>query len=97
MLYTMKEWCTPTGHWHTGFVDTFAGDAAAWYQPARILNISPASFVSLVINEYKPDEITVLGRDSDSPGFIFSWNSQTAMRRYKNFINRKAREVNFQI
>ena len=97
MLYQMKEWCTLTGHWHTGFIDSFAGDRAAWYHPARILGISPASFLSLVIKDYKPDEVIVLGRDGDNPGFIFSWESQSAMRRYKNFINRKAREINYQV
>lgn len=97
MLYQMKEWQTVTGKWHAGFIDTFAGDAAAWYQPARILNISPADYLSLVINEYKPDHIWVLGKDGDNPSFIFSWDSQSAMRRYKNFINRKAREINYQV
>ena len=97
MLFKMSEWESATGKWRCACVDNLSGGSSAWWLPARILGISPADYVSLVINEYKPDDVWVLGRDSENPAFIFSWNNQTKMRLYKNFINRKAREVNFQI
>ena len=93
----MKEWQSPTERFHCACVDNLSGGSSAWWHPARILGISPADYVSLVINEYKPDQITVLGKDSDNPAFIFAWNSQSAMRKFKNFINSKARAINYQI
>lgn len=92
-VWKASEWESELG-WHANCVDNLAHDSALWYHPARILNITPAAFVELLINEYKPDKITY---NAEKNVLLFSWKSQTQMRKYKNWINAAARKVNYQI
>ena len=93
MLYKLSEWESESG-WHAGCVDNLASNSNAWWLPARILNISPAAFVEWVIKEYQPDDVYF---SEEKCLFFFSWKSQEKERKYKNYINKKARERNFQI
>ena len=96
MIWQAKEWETPVSGWHCGCVDDLAHDSNAWYIPARILGISPAEFIKLLVTEYKPDHIHFLDENGNC-FFSYSWDSQAAMRRFKNNLNKIAREKNFQI
>lgn len=96
-LFQMTEWVSPTGKWHCACVSNLKENSSAWYLPARILGISPAEYLLFVIENYKPDDISVLNKDSNDLIILFSWNEQKNMRKFKNYINKKAREVNFQI
>lgn len=93
MLYKMSEWETSSG-WHCGNVEAVGKNSNAWWYPARILKLSPADYIAFVINQYKPDYIHF---NKQAFLFTFSWKNQSKMREFKNFINRKARESNFQI
>ena len=92
MLYRCEEWESPTG-WHCNCVINLAGGSSIWYLPARILNISPAAFVELMITEYNANAFI----DKEKCLVFFTWQKQSDMRRWKNFINKKAREINFQL
>lgn len=92
MLYKSSEWESASG-WNCNCVDDLAGWAGLWYTPARILNISPAAFVELLITQYNAKIYY-----NEKTCFVsYYWEKQDDMRKFKNFINRKAREVNFQI
>ena len=93
MVYKQTEWESPSG-WHCNCVDNLGGGSGTWYYPARILGISPAEFVSFLMTNFKPDKFYY---DPESCFCSWCWNKQADMRKYKNFINKKAREVNFQI
>lgn len=93
MLYQMKAWNSISG-WHCGCVDKLGQNSNAWWYPARILGISPAEFISLLLEEYKPDRISY---NLDKNVLLYSFKSEIAMKKYMNFINKKAREVNFQV
>jgi hypothetical protein len=94
MLYKCTEWQGATGKWNCNCVDNLAGGSGTWYYPARILGVSPAEFISLLIKDFKPDDTYF---NPETCYFSWSWKKQEDMRKYKNWINRKAREVNFQI
>ena len=94
MLYKCTEWETTMG-WHCNCTDNLAGGSSLWFLPARILNISPAALIDLMATKYKAD-VTFVGTD-DKFIILFTWKKQSDCRTWKNFINRKAREVNFQI
>ena len=94
MIFRLSEWQSPTGYWHCGCTDDLAHDSGAWYLPARILNLAPAQYIKLVLEEYKPDDYFL---DADKCLFFFSWKSQIAEARFRNYINKKAREVGFTI
>ena len=93
MLYKQTEWESESG-WHCGCVDNLGKNSNAWYLPARILGLNPADYIKFIIKNYKPDNIWV---DSEKYLVFFSWKNQSDMRLFKNFINKKARECNFQI
>ena len=94
MLYQMKEWEDINGKWHCNCVDDLGGNAGLWYVPARILGISPAEYIKLVIETYKPDDVYF---NKENCLCFWSWTNQVNMRKFKNMINATARKKNFQI
>ena len=93
MLYKCEEWQSGSGLWHCGCMENLAGGSNEWYLPARILGLSPAAFVQYMIKEFNP----LVTANKEKGLVFFSWQKQADMRKYKNFINKKARECNFQI
>ena len=92
-IWKATEWETTSG-WHCNCVDDLAKSSAAWWRPARILKISPAQFLEILLTKYKPDNFSY----NKETGFCcWSWKSQTQMRLYKNWINAEARKANYQI
>ena len=94
MLYQQTEWQSLTGAWHCNCVDKLSNGSGAWYLPARLLELTPAEFIDFLITNFKPDHFSY---DKEKCFCCWSWNNQTDMRKYKNYINKKAREKNFQI
>jgi len=94
MLYKMTEWQSSSGLWYCNCVDDLAHNSGVWYLPARILDLTPAAYIEYMIKNFKPDRIYA---DKESCFISFSWKNQADMRLWKNFINKKAREKNFQI
>ena len=94
MLYKMSEWESVGSGWHCGCLDNLAQDSNLWYLPARILGLSPAAFIELLVTKYQPDHFYY---NKDSGFLSYSWSNQSKMRVYKNMINAEARKANFQI
>ena len=93
MLYHQSEWESVSG-WHCNCVDNLGKDSGAWWHPARILGVSPAQFIAILIERFKPDTFYY---NAETCFCSWSWKSQAAMRKYKNWINAEARRVNYQI
>ena len=93
MLYKMTEWKSASGKWYCNCVDDLAGTAGLWQTPARILDLTPAAYVKFVVEHYHPD----VYYNEEKCLVFFSWKDQSQMREFKRFINKKAREKNFQI
>lgn len=94
MLYECKEWQGTSGVWYCEHTASFPRDVQKWIVPARILQVTPADFIQLLIDEFEPDKIY---HNEDCSFVGWGWTSQAKMRKYKNWINQKARERNFQI
>ena len=70
--------------------------ASLWYTPARMLNMELADYVKMLIERFEVDHISYGGTEYHEAGvLVYSWDSQAKMRVFKNFINKKARELNF--
>ena len=95
MLYKMSEW-ENNGRFHCGCVDDLAHDSGVWYLPCRFLDLTPAQYLEMVITKFKPDDFYYSMKDNTC-FCSWSWSKQSDMRLFKNFINKKAREKNFQI
>ena len=91
-LYKCGEW-ESNGKIYVNDTSELAGLACEWWVPARIWGIAPAAYVELLVNKYKVDHI------SFNKILIFSWDSEhlALARKYKNELNKRAREINFTI
>lgn len=92
MLYKMTEW-ESCGKWHCNCVDHLGTNGGHWIHPARILGLTAADYVKFVIDNYNP----IVYHNDDCSLVFFSWEKQSDMRKFKNYINKKAREVDYQI
>ena len=93
-LYQMSEWEGATGIFYCNCIDNLGSPDLFWYTPARMLGISPADYIKMIIEKYQAD-ITFF--DKEKCFFSFGWTNQTKMRKFKNFINSEARKKNFLI
>ena len=73
-------------------VSDLGGVSGYWWIPARILNMDPADYILLLKEQFAPD----LLKYTENGVLVFGWYNELACRKYKNWINKKAREVNFQ-
>jgi hypothetical protein len=91
-LYKASIWQGTSKKWYVGDVEDLGHGSGAWWIPSRILNTTPANFVQLLIDQFKVSKI-VYNKDKDF--LFFYWDRESDARKYKNWINKKAREVNF--
>lgn len=87
-IYNVSEWETVRG-FHCGDVSDLAHNSNAWWIPCRILGITPEDYVKMLIEQFKVDYLRYSIKDNI---LFFSWNNQTDMRKYKNFINKISKE-----
>lgn len=87
--------------WDDGFGNYYVNDCTdlksirgLWWVPARMLGISPAEYVELLIVRFKVDKIKYL---QEADVLIYSWNSLQKARDFKNWLNAEARKRNFMI
>ena len=88
-LYQMTEW-ESNGYWHCGDVSDLGHMSNAWWYPMRILELDINEYV-LLLKEYG----AVNFHYPDANVLLFTWQNQTAMRRFKNLINRTAKQKKF--
>ncbi|AXF52278.1 MAG: hypothetical protein [Caudoviricetes sp.] len=88
-IYSVSEWKSATGDYHCGDVSDLGNNSNAWWIPCRILGISPEEYVKMLVEQFKVD---YLRYEKDSNVLFFSWKTQSSMRKYKTFINKKAKE-----
>lgn len=88
-LYKATEWQSASGKWFCNDIEELAGIGSLWWVPARMLNLTPAQYIEMLVKDFKPDYLKF------DKILIFSWNSQSNMRKYKNFINAEARKRKF--
>lgn len=94
-IYKMSEWESGAGGaWYCNDIEDLGNNSGVWWHPARILDIPPSDLVKLLIDKYKVDNISY---NYENNVLIYSWKSQAEMRKFKNFINQKAREKNYRI
>ena len=92
-LLKYDEW-ESTGYWHCNDTTDLGHGSSLWWLPAKMLNMTPAEYLKMVIEKFKPDDIYY----SDDCSFVgWSWKSQTKMRVFKNWINAEARKHNYLI
>lgn len=91
-LLKYVEWQDASGNWLCNDTSDLCSMRGLWWVPARMLGISPAEYVQLLIDKFKPDYIRY---NEEANVLVYSWRKQAAMRLFKNWLNAQARAHNF--
>ena len=86
----LTEWQTISG-WHCADVEDLANNSAHWLHPARLLGMTPADYIKWAIDFCNP----IVTCNSDYTIDHFRWDRQSDMRKFKNYINKIAREKKY--
>jgi len=87
-IYNAEVW-ESNGRYYVGDVSALsAGSNKWWYQP-RIFQLSPVEFVKLMIEKYNA---TIVGYRNETAVLIFYFTSLVEARKYKNDLNKLARD-----
>lgn len=89
-LYQVSEWQGATGKWYCGDTNNLAAKYCQWMVPVRLLGMTPANYAEMLIKTFHAD----VSYSLESNFLHVSWKNQADMRKYKNFINQKARLAN---
>lgn len=90
LLY--QEWQSQTGNWYCNDVKDLGGISGLWWIPARMMDMSLTDYISWLIKNYKPDNISWNGKI-----LIFSWAKEHygLCHKFVLDINRIARNKHF--
>jgi len=95
MLYIEKEYQMGE-YWYSFCKDNLGKKYQQWLVPCRLLDITPAEFAELLVKEY--GSIVKYSPNSPRGPFLsYYWANQRDEAKWRNFINKKAREKSFQI
>lgn len=90
-VYHLTEW-ESNGKWLCGDVSALAANSNAWWYAPRLLSLSPVDYVKLLITKFNAKD---LHYTAESNVLIFYFHSLADCRKYKNYINKIAREKHF--
>ena len=90
-IYKMEEW-ESCGKWRCGDVSALSAGSNKWWIPANILGLSPSEYVLELKNKYNA---TGFRYSTKSDVLIFHFTSLADCRKFKNYVNRRAREQKF--
>lgn len=92
--YKATIWKGGSGRWYVNCVDDLAGIAGKWWVPCRILELAPADFIMLLINDYHASGFSY-NREHD---FLnYSWENYNDANNFKLMLNRVARQKHIMI
>ena len=92
-IFHMTEW-ESNGKWMCGDVSALAANSNLWWYIPNLLQISPVEYVNLLINTFHAID---LHYSVDKNVLFFKFASLTECRKFKNYINKLAKEKNFTI
>ena len=93
-LYKLTEWQDGVGNWHCGDVEDLAHDSNYWYNACRLYDLTPVDYVKMLLSTFN---VTKISYNLEKDVLLFSWKSQTDMRKFKNQTNALARKKNFMV
>lgn len=89
-LYKASEW-EDLGRWYVNDV-TDSGVGGKWWTPMRLLGLSPQEYIYLLKDTFHASHFYYKAQFNV---LQFSFDTITDARKFKNYINKKAREKNF--
>ena len=95
MAHVLKyeEW-ESNGKWHCGDVSALAANSNTWWYIPALLNITPVEYVKLLIDKF---HVTSIYYKFQYDVLSYSFSTLADCRKFKNYINKIAREKQFYI
>lgn len=90
-LYKADIW-KDNGVWHVNDVQDLAGISGYWWVPMRMLELSPIEYVTLLKEKFNASNFIYTAKYDT---LIFSFKKESDGRKFKNYINKIARDKNF--
>lgn len=96
-VYKASEWIVGN-NWYVADTSDLANDSAAWWIPARFLDITLEDYILKLHNEYNAiiDKFYPESNNGKSL-LIFHWDNYNDAHKYLLWINRMARNGNWTI
>ena len=93
-LYRTEEYEDPLHRWVVGDCNECGrkDKPTGWYVAVRLLDISPSDYINLLVNDFNAFGFKLY---NDDKFLNFYFHTQAEARKYKNWINKKARDKNF--
>ena len=91
-LYKSIEWQDATGNWLVNDTTSMTSIAIKWWVPMRMFNLTPEDYIHLLKDKF---HVNYMKYVKDADLLIFSFATQEAARKYKNWINKEARNRNY--
>lgn len=89
-VYKAEEW-ESNGRWLCGDVSALAADSNDWTYPMQIFDLTPVEYVKLLIYAFNAEVHYSLSANV----LMFYFSTLADCRKFKNLVNKKAREKNF--
>ena len=90
-IYKAEEW-ESNGKWMCGDVSALAANSNAWWYPAQIMGLTPVEYVKTLISKYHAIDLHYTAKHDV---LIFKFSTLADCRKFKNTINKLARERQF--
>lgn len=87
-LYREEIWQDMAGYWFSNDTSEICSGAETWGSAVYVLGISLVEYVELLIKEFN----AIVYWNNDKPFLHNKWATKQEAQKWKNFINKKARE-----
>lgn len=92
-VFQLTEWQGASGRWFCADTQNLTAKYPQWMVPVRLLGMAPADYVKMLVETFHAD----VRYYPDNTYLSVSWKNQADMRKFKNFVNQKARQANYLI
>ena len=93
-LYVAGEWQGDSGYYYISNITDLGNNSGYWGHLLKIFDVDVDNLVKLLVDEFHVDYINYY---IESDVLIYYWKSLTAARKFKNELNKKAREKKYMI
>ena len=90
MKIKLTEWQESDGSWHAADISAVGQGSNRWWLVPRALGMPLEDYVQMLVTKYKPDYIKY---NAAADVLTYSWHSITALRAFKNDMNKALRGV----
>lgn len=88
-LYVAEEWQSGSGAYYVSNLNDLGNNSGYWGHLLKIFQVDVDNLVKLLVNEFK---VTYIEYCIETDVLIYHWDTLTAARKFKNALNKAARE-----